>query len=319
MFCMKYYVYILFVQSFTTCTQINLSLTDAFCRDDDSNSNRLQHNCLHVPSIFRDFAQPEQIIHYCLGECPTEWINHVIYDQPHWSFSQLVQQNMTSQQLYLWSAPIDIAERYQHYLNQLTSSGTIDMIEDGVFYNCTWPRFGPFCQYSFDYISSLGLSLSELVHDFYANHPYESTTFTCYRHVKCNRGPVPICLDWSEICDGRVDCLESGEDEKYCWQLEINECEENEYRCANGQCISKIFIHDSLHFADCLDQSDESLVVYELLHHCSKHEAIFGCEAVRCETLPMILPSPLTSSCMKQRRDLLMQILYSTRSEDLFR
>jgi hypothetical protein len=37
-------------------------------------------------------------------------------------FSQLSKQQITSQQLYLWSAPIDLIERYQNYLNQLSKS-----------------------------------------------------------------------------------------------------------------------------------------------------------------------------------------------------
>ncbi|CAF4517039.1 unnamed protein product [Rotaria sp. Silwood2] len=42
--------------------------------------------------------------------------------------------------------------------------------------------------------------------------------------LKCNRGgPFPACLDWCEICDGKVDCIEEDIDEKDCDQLEINE------------------------------------------------------------------------------------------------
>lgn len=32
------------------------------------------------------------------------------------------------------------------------------------------------------------------------------------------------CLDWREICDGKVDCPDGGKDKEQCWQLEINEC-----------------------------------------------------------------------------------------------
>ena len=48
----------------------------------------------------------------------------------------------------------------------------------------------------------------------------------------------PSCLDWSEICDGKIDCIGGNVDEEYCWQLEIHQCNENEYQCSNGQCIS---------------------------------------------------------------------------------
>lgn len=57
------------------------------------------------------------------------------------------------------------------------------------------------------------------------------THLTCYILLDCDRGPLPFCLDWREICDGRIDCMNRGVDEKLCFQLEINECEENEFRC----------------------------------------------------------------------------------------
>jgi hypothetical protein len=48
-----------------------------------------------------------------------------------------------------------------------------------------------------------------------------------------------MCLDWREICDGKIDCIgdNSGIDEKYSEEMEMTECNENEYRCYNGaQC-----------------------------------------------------------------------------------
>ncbi|CAF5066706.1 unnamed protein product, partial [Rotaria magnacalcarata] len=51
-------------------------------------------------------------------------------------------------------------------------------------------------------------------------------------------------------------CLD-GSDEFNYWQLEINECAENEYRCHNGQCIPMEFFHDSSLNPDCLDRTDE--------------------------------------------------------------
>jgi len=43
-----------------------------------------------------------------------------------------------------------------------------------------------------------------------------------------------ICLDWTDICDGKIDCMNGGVDEKHCWQLEMNDCQNNEYKCYNG-------------------------------------------------------------------------------------
>ncbi|CAF5216121.1 unnamed protein product, partial [Rotaria magnacalcarata] len=68
--------------------------------------------------------------------------------------------------------------------------------------------------------------------------------------------PPPSCLDWREICDGIVDCLD-GIDELDCLELEINECDEHEYRCHQGMCVPEQFINDNPCNPDCLDSSDE--------------------------------------------------------------
>ena len=101
------------------------------------------------------------------------------------TFSQLAEPEISSKRLYLWSAPIDLIERYQFYLNQppppiKTSLGT------QFFYNCTWPQIGPFCKYSFDFErdEKSFSSLSEFIEDFYFNHEYAPETLTCYVHLK---------------------------------------------------------------------------------------------------------------------------------------
>ena len=45
-------------------------------------------------------------------------------------------------------------------------------------------------------------------------------------------------------------------DEEHCWQLEIHQCNENEYQCSNGQCIPKAFFRDDSRISDCIDQLD---------------------------------------------------------------
>ncbi|CAF4625660.1 unnamed protein product, partial [Rotaria sp. Silwood2] len=168
----------------------------------------------------------------------------------------VVHVNVRHGQLYLWSAPIDVVERYQFYLNKLSTSNDI-FLETQVFYNCTLPRFGSMCQYEITYYHQNLLSLDEIIHDYYRTYEYNPNNFTCYTQLQCNRGPFPACLDWSEICDGQVDCLDDEFDEEHCWQLEINECNDNEYRCTNGQCIPQSFFRDDINTHDCLDGSDE--------------------------------------------------------------
>ncbi|CAF0941784.1 unnamed protein product [Rotaria sordida] len=90
-------------------------------------------------------------------------------------------------------------------------------MENKLFYNCTQSRFGSKCQYSFDFQQSTHLSLNEIISNYY-NQSYELKTLTCYTNLKCNRDSKLICLDWSEICDGKIDC-DNEIDEKYCWAL----------------------------------------------------------------------------------------------------
>jgi hypothetical protein len=84
-----------------------------------------------------------------MSESPTQWnIQNSQFNQM-FTFAELYKQQITSQQLYLWSTPIDIIERYQLFLNEFPISINTSMARE-LFYNCTLPRFGPICQYEFD-------------------------------------------------------------------------------------------------------------------------------------------------------------------------
>nr|ACC43983.1 low density lipoprotein receptor [Philodina roseola] len=296
--------------------QMNFHLTDTSC------DQTLYHHCLKVRATeSRKRHDPRQILTYCLTECPPQSnTDDPIMDHPSkFTFHQLAQRNITSQQLYLWSAPIDLVEKYQHYLNQrdLTQD---HQINDDVFYNCTWPQFGPLCQYSFDHLSyeSSPLStLNELVYDFYTNHPYEPTTLTCYEHLKCNRAPASSCLDWTEICDGKIDCIDEGVDEQHCWKLEMNTCGEDEFMCGNGQCISKTSLRDAVLPYDCLDATDERPVSLSNLLACEKTAPIFECEDTVCSNFFGYVGAPYISRCNEQRDTISRKILFSIRPDNL--
>ncbi|CAF3982006.1 unnamed protein product [Adineta steineri] len=158
----------------------------------------------------------------------------------NYTFDQLFQMNVTAYNIFVWSASIDVAEQYQYYLDQQNQSFQSNQL----FFNCTSPWFGSRCQYS--------LETNEL--EFTAL----TTGHTCYIMLECDRGGPFLCLDWREICDGRIDCLNNGVDEANCFELEINECKPNEYRCHNGQCIAEYYWKGEKFAARCLDQSDFS-------------------------------------------------------------
>ena len=164
---------------------------------------------------------------------------------------------ITSEQLYTWQAPIDLIERYELYLNN-----PIELLQEQKFYNCTSPWFGLFCELSFN----TSIEFSQLIKRIFSSKYGTSkgdvgkvTNYTCYEHIKCDRGPEPTCLDWREICDGKRDCFNNGVDEENCDTLEANECRPDEYRCHNGLCVPGENFGDSFLHPDCLDGSDEPI------------------------------------------------------------
>jgi hypothetical protein len=88
----------------------------------------------------------------------------------------------------------------------------------------------------------------------------------------------------------------------------VNQCQENEYRCKNGQCISQLFHRDDPIIPDCLDGSDEILILNNPLPTCYRHEnPIMKCEDRTCQH------EGLTSSCVMNREDILKKMMYSSK------
>jgi hypothetical protein len=213
------------VCSIISSPRINLYLTDGESHDD------LQHDCLRVAARMKVNTGSHQVIAYCLTKRPSTWILQENTFNQKFSFTELIKRNITSEQLYQWSTPIDVVERYQFHVNQYSNTDELPLGEQWL-YNCTSPRFGPSCEYSLNIEDSHHSSLNEIIYWFYQNE-YMPTRLTCYNHLTCNRGSAEVCLHWTEICDGYIDCLHDGVDEKHCWELETNECATDEYRCDN--------------------------------------------------------------------------------------
>ncbi|CAF2792174.1 unnamed protein product [Rotaria sp. Silwood2] len=253
--------------------QYNLYYTN---RISTSGAN-LHYDCLyyHVRNDIVKYKTPSryayQIIPYCIRPSELELfrVKHdTLVEGRSITFDELNANNITGKQLIRWSASIDIAEQYQARVN----------FGSGVFYNCTRPIFGDYCQYS---LYPPNQSFSDVVHHIFLSkndlsfEPVDYISYSCYTHVECDRGPVPMCLDWREICDNHIDCLNGGQDEENCFLLELNECADDEFRCRNGMCIPNYFFHDDELNPDCLDGTDEYQILLE-------SEECFRDPAFRC-------------------------------------
>jgi hypothetical protein len=219
-----------------------------------------------------------QIIPYCLRSLEENIFLKTfdVTNESYFNFVDLRKRNISSQQLLSWSASIDLAEDYEMFLSGLfNSSMTIN--NDKLFYNCTTPWFGPYCCFAFEL--SIKTSFDDIVSYTFESKERASNDakVPCYNHLNCNSSFV--CLDWRDICDSKIDCID-GSDEINCWQLEMNECNDNEYRCHNGQCIPQEFLRDNPLNPDCLDNTDES-IFRPTTFPCSQDPS-FRCEEYAC-------------------------------------
>ncbi|CAF3526078.1 unnamed protein product [Adineta steineri] len=249
----------------------------------DTMTNDFDHDCFYssitVKTKLDDVNYTaEQIVEYCIRTPLKEIIDvNEKSISSKLTFDELKKNNITSTNLLEWSSPIDLIERYEYFLQMNTSSS----IE--VFYNCTLPWFGSICQYRFVLNQSLSSFIQMRIDE---RKLFEkNTTLTCYIHMKCDNHSFLTCLDWREICDGKVNCLDGGDDEKYCVELEMNKCEENEYQCRNGMCVNREFFSDedtsliNIRSPECLDGSDE--IAFKKNSFCGRDPS-FRCEDTLC-------------------------------------
>ncbi len=239
------------------------------------------------------------------------------------SFEQLKIQNISTVNLFTWSAPLDLVERYAAYLIDNTDVGADT---EDIFLNCTVPWFGPRCQYTFETTDSFSTMVkSNFEERTLSNKGIRNQNTTCYIHLNCtHRSWAPLCLDWREVCDGKVDCINDGTDEQHCFELEKNECEENEYRCQNGLCIPQEFLRDDAFNPECLDQTDEGYHVgYSF--QCPSDPS-FRCEEHTCKSTGRTLLnfpcgdgecSPYGSRCNNGRGSWLQTMRTSFESHEL--
>jgi len=295
MFGWKLLIYLTFLYSINAEFQVNMHYTD----DSNQIQNLTQNNCLRL--LFRTNGMLRKFV-FCLSDLPSTLKIEPSNSIKTFTFQQLKIQNITSEDLYFWSTPIDIIEQYQLYLN---TNNTV--LAERIFYKCILPRFGPQCQYQLMFYDSQLSSLYENLKRGFGGREINVRSFmmTCYDHLECHRSNSYTCLDWTEICDGHIDCLNDGIDEKDCWQLEINQCNQNEYRCSNGECIPILFYEKTELFTDCFYHEVIINTKVDAFGSCNlRYHSFDRCDDITCPY------SPLTSSCSRDRQYYIFMTMY---------
>ena len=174
--------------------------------------------------------------------------------------------------LHQWKSSIERVDLYSHYLTHPTP------LHDGDLCRCIEPTsFGKNCEYRLP----VDESPSDVLHwrlDVRSKHRNQVQLhgdIVCYKTLACDAGL--FCLDWREICDGVQHC-EEAKDEENCDVLEMNVCDEDEYRCMNGMCIPDVYFLDGEF--DCMDWSDE--MQYKKSDDCGRESASAQCDDHLC-------------------------------------
>jgi hypothetical protein len=244
--------------------------------DNQMTGNALYYDCLLYNALYGiritmdvipSIQTPAQLLRYCIR--PGDETKNRVRNQVEgnifqvYTFEQLRdQQHANARILSILSVPVDVIERYQEYLEKPSASSF--SAEHVYICNPSW--FGSYCQYTFGTDSNSFDGMVKRAFEWKYSPFFlktidilQFTNLSCYTHLACDLGPGQFtCLDWREICDGKVHCHESGTDEMGCFELEVNECAENEYRCHNGQCVPEEFYKDNPYDPDCTDSSDEN-------------------------------------------------------------
>ena len=231
---------------------------------------------------------------------------------PH-SFSSLKSKNTNvTIILHEWKSSVEKVEEYMRY-KKVKQQNVLFGGNESYLCECAHPQsFGKHCEY----LLPVGTTLNDTLNwqlEMRRKDPWQMQIhgdIVCYRTLNCNSGL--LCLDWRDICDGVQQCM-FGHDEDNCDLLEFNECEDDEYRCANGMCIPDDFFLDGEY--DCSDLSDEKQLfddttcIFEQATHicddriCLRHQWSCGDGQCISDRLHFQKESSSTRKSCNSRRD----------------
>jgi hypothetical protein len=164
-------------------------------------------------------------------------------------FDDLLKQEIHPNIILKWSSSVEIADLYARvFYNQ----SLIDDNDDQFLCHCTIAgTFGKYCEYQLTHdTKTFGEAINAQFEQKRTNDSWDTQRYgkiLCYETLPCPSSP--LCLDWREICDVIQRCS-NGIDEENCDKLEFNECEDDEFRCTNGMCISEEFWLDGKYTLD---------------------------------------------------------------------
>ena len=154
-------------------------------------------------------------------------------------FVTLLEKNVQPFEVLEWTSNIEIADEYAVFYYNNDSMIKPNEIEHFLCHCTRSGTFDKYCQYQLTHgANSFEASqISQVnIRSNYPSYHQQFGSIVCYKTLSCNSGL--LCLDWRDICNHEQQC-ENGWDEENCDRLEFNECEEDEYRCTNGMCISE--------------------------------------------------------------------------------
>ena len=225
-----------------------------------NDNDQIEHDCLFYQVLddiveYMDensFSHPYEVVAYCIRPLEREAYSNKIPVGllTNVTFETLRRDNVTSLQLLDWSAPIDLVERYQNYLNAPTGKSASE-----IYYKCPPFQFGQFCQYEFPWNGHFS-NIVRIAFEIKSPVFYVTDERSCFSHLECVHHALYACLDWREVCDGNSDCKD-GIDEQDCFLLDLTICTSGEYQCQNGMCIPGEFFDDNSLNPDCIDGTDE--------------------------------------------------------------
>jgi hypothetical protein len=155
-------------------------------------------------------------------------------------FRDLLDQEIDPSDILEWSSSVEMTDLYA---NVFYNRSLIDEDADRFLCNCTQSgTFGKYCEYQLTHnAKTFSQSIKKQFQQKKDGDSWNTQRYgkiLCYETLPCNTGP--LCLDWREICDRIQRCV-NGTDEENWDKLEFNECEDDEFRCTNGMCISDEF------------------------------------------------------------------------------